>query len=110
MTDSKWAESQRYTDVPGDQRDRSPGRRVRQIWNYRWLVLAFTVLGAGAATVSVMQAHTTYVGKSTLVVASPNRPTDQDAVIVQGYVQLFNDEAVNARLAAKSEVPAGVEV
>ncbi|KGI70055.1 hypothetical protein EU78_24335 [Mycolicibacterium rufum] len=59
---------------------------------------------------SGLQAHTTYVGKSTLVVASPNRLTDQDAVIVQGYVQLFNDEAVNARLAAKSQLPLGVEV
>lgn len=110
MTASKKAESDHYTDVSGDQRATSPGRRVRQVWNYRWLVIAFAVLGAGAATVSVAQAHTTYVGKSTLVVASPNRPTDQDAVIVQGYVQLFNDEAVNARLAAKSEIPPGVEV
>ncbi len=110
MTASKWAETEHHTDTSGGQRDTTPGRRARQIWNYRWLVLAFTVLGAGAATVSVLHAHTTYVGKSTLVVASPNRPTDQDAVIVQGYVQLFNDEAVNARLAAKSGVPTGIEV
>ena len=79
-----------------------------QIWTRRWIALAVTVVVAGIATWTSMQAQPTYVGKSVLIVASPGRAPDQDAVMVAGYAQLFNDPATIEQLRAEKQIPGDV--
>lgn len=69
--------------------------RVRRFW---FLVLVIVgVAGAGAVAATAVT-PTTYVGRTSLIVSSNNRSPDQDAVLVQGYVTYFNDEAYERRL------------
>jgi capsular polysaccharide biosynthesis protein len=81
--------------------------RIRRYWVLVLVVTAVAVVGAFAAT---RTAETSYVGRSSLIVASNNRSPDQDAVLVQGYVTYFNDAAYQQELLARAEVPDGVAV
>lgn len=81
---------------------------LHQIWTRRWIALAVTVVVAGIATWTSTQAQPTYVGKSVLIVASPGRAPDQDAVMVAGYAQLFNDPATIEQLRAEKQIPGDV--
>jgi Mrp family chromosome partitioning ATPase len=71
--------------------------------------LAFAVLAVTVAALSSLHAHTTYTGKSVLVLSSSGRAPDQDAVMADGYAQMFNDPATIGRLEATNDIPAGAK-
>jgi polysaccharide biosynthesis transport protein len=83
-------------------------RRIEQIKQRWWVVVAIAALTVTLAGVSLLTAHPTYVGKSELIVSSPNRAPDQDAALVQGYVVLFNNPEMIARLQAATHIPDGI--
>ena len=83
-------------------------RRIEQIKQRWWVVVAIAALTVTLAGVSLLTAHPTYVGKSELIVSSPNRAPDQDAALVQGYVMLFNNPETIARLRAANHIPDGI--
>jgi Mrp family chromosome partitioning ATPase/capsular polysaccharide biosynthesis protein len=83
-------------------------RRIEQIKQRWWVVVAISALTVTLAGVSVLVAHTTYVGKAELVVSSPGRAPDQDAALIQGYSALFNNPATIARLQAANHIPDGI--
>ncbi|RDH78664.1 hypothetical protein DVS77_08460 [Mycolicibacterium moriokaense] len=82
----------------------------RQRWEQirrRWRVVAvLTVLTTLAATAYALTASATYTGKSTLMLSG--RTPEQDAVMVVGYLTLFNDPATIARLKATNGIPEAV--
>ncbi|WP_319454919.1 MULTISPECIES: hypothetical protein [unclassified Mycobacterium] len=82
---------------------------IAQLRRHRWLILAFAVLAVAIASLSSLHAHTTYTGKSVLVMSSSGRSPDQDAVMADGYAQIFNDPATIGRLEATNDIPAGAE-
>ncbi|CRK49503.1 conserved exported hypothetical protein [Rhodococcus sp. RD6.2] len=75
-------------------------RRIEQVRQRWWLVLAVTLVAVLGALVSTLGAGNTYVGKSAMIVSSPGRYPEQDAVLVGGYVAYFNDPATQQRLRA----------
>lgn len=82
--------------------------RVEQIRRRWWVVALVTVLALlTAGTVSVL-AEPTYTAKSMLVLSG--RTPDQDAVMVLGYLTIFNDPATIGRLKAEKSIPADVTV
>lgn len=83
-------------------------RRIEQIKQRWWVVVAILALTVTLAGVSLLTAHPTYVGKSELIVSSPGRAPEQDAALVQGYSALFNNPAMIARLQAASHIPDGI--
>jgi capsular polysaccharide biosynthesis protein len=68
---------------------------VRYYW---WLVLAVTMVGLLGGLIAAATTPTTYVGRTSLIVSSNDRSPDQDAVLVQGYVDYFNDAAYQTQL------------
>lgn len=73
----------------------------------RWRVVAVvTVLTTLAATAYALTASATYTGKSTLMLSG--RTPEQDAVMVVGYLTLFNDPATIGRLKATNGIPEDV--
>jgi Mrp family chromosome partitioning ATPase len=74
-----------------------------------WLVMGFVALAVAIAALSSLHAHTIYTGKSVLVLSSSGRSPDQDAVMADGYAQVFNDPATIGRLEASNDIPAGAE-
>jgi Mrp family chromosome partitioning ATPase len=83
-------------------------RRIEQIKQRWWVVVAICSLTVIAAGASLLGAHPTYVGKSELIVASPGRGPEQDAVLVAGYSALFNNPATIDRLKAANHIPDGI--
>jgi succinoglycan biosynthesis transport protein ExoP len=83
-------------------------RRIEQIKQRWWVIVAISALTVTLAGVSLLTAHTTYVGKSELIVSSPGQAPEQDAFLVQGYVVLFNDPTTIARLQAANHIPDGI--
>jgi polysaccharide biosynthesis transport protein len=83
-------------------------RRIEQIKQRWWVVVAILALTVTLAGVSLLIAHPTYVGKSELIVSSPGRAPDQDAALCQGYSALFNNPATIARLRAANHIPDGI--
>jgi polysaccharide biosynthesis transport protein len=83
-------------------------RRIEQIKQRWWVVVAISALTVTLAGVSLLTAHPTYVGKSELIVSSPGRAPDQDAALVQGYAALFNNPEAIARLQAAKHIPGGI--
>lgn len=83
-------------------------RRIEQIKQRWWVVVAIAALTVTLAGMSLLTAHPTYVGKSELIVSSPNRGSDQDAALVQGFVVLFNNPEMIARLRAANRIPDGI--
>lgn len=100
-------ESMRRVSATGDM-NHLLKRRIEQIKQRWWVVVAVAALTVTLAGVSLLTAHPTYVGKSELIVSSPNRAPDQDAAVVQGYVVLFNNPETIARLQAASHIPDGI--
>jgi polysaccharide biosynthesis transport protein len=82
--------------------------RMQQVAKRLWVVALITGLAVLAAVVTSAMQRPTYVGKSTLVVSSPGKTTEQDAILVAGYVALFNDPATTARLRTQTKIPDGV--
>ena len=83
-------------------------RRIEQIKQRWWVVVAIAALTVALASVSLLTAHPTYVAKSELIVSSPGRAPDQDAALIQGYSALFNNPATIARLQAANHIPDGI--
>lgn len=77
-------------------------QQLQRLW---WIVVVVTLLAGGLAYFSTASQSTTYTGRASLIVSSNNRSPDQDAVLVQGYVDYFNDPAYQSQL----EDEAGVE-
>lgn len=80
------------------------GRTMKPIWDLWWLILAVWVLCVSAAVVTTLNTPTTYTARSSMIVSSNNRSPDQDAVLVQGYVDYFNDPAYQSALVAQTSV------
>jgi Mrp family chromosome partitioning ATPase len=83
-------------------------RRIEQIKQRWWVVVAISALTVTLAGVPLLTAHPTYVGKSELIVASPGQAPEQDAATVQGFIALFNNPATIARLQAANHIPDGI--
>jgi succinoglycan biosynthesis transport protein ExoP len=83
-------------------------RRIEQIKQRWWVVVAIAALIVTLAGMSLLTAHPTYVGKSELIVSSPGQAPEQDAAVVQGFIALFNDPATIARLQAANHIPDGI--
>jgi polysaccharide biosynthesis transport protein len=84
-------------------------RRIDQIRRGWWIVLSMVVLGAGIAGAISLSQHTTYVGKSVLILSSTNRSPDQDATVGVGYAKLFNEPATVERLREAANLPADID-
>jgi uncharacterized protein involved in exopolysaccharide biosynthesis len=82
-------------------------RPIRDLW---WLVLAIVVASVTAAVMTTLNTPTTYTGRSSMIVSSNNRSPDQDAVLVQGYVDYFNNGAYQSALLAQAQVGPPVTV
>ncbi|WP_445256062.1 hypothetical protein [Nocardioides aurantiacus] len=88
--------------VSGQISDMSPPevggllRPLRRFWSVTAIVLLLSLAGA---SYSVSALSDTYTGRASLIVSSNNRSPDQDAVLVQGYVDYFNDIAYQQQLA-----------
>jgi succinoglycan biosynthesis transport protein ExoP len=76
--------------------------QVRQ----RWWVVAVLIVLAVLAAASSLPARPTYVGKSTLALSGQG--PQQDALVVVGYMTIFNDPATIARLSATAKFPEDV--
>jgi polysaccharide biosynthesis transport protein len=83
-------------------------RRIEQIKQRWWVVVAIAALTLILGGLSLLTEHPTYVGKSELIVSSPNRGPEQDAALVQGFVVLFNNPEMIARLRAANHIPDGI--
>lgn len=75
-----------------------PGTAFSDLRRYWWVTLLVVLLAGAAAYVSTSSTSTTYTGRASLIVSSNNRSPDQDAVLVQGYVDYFNDTAYQRQL------------
>ena len=69
--------------------------------------LAVAVLGVLVAAASSLSTHPTYVGRSTLVLFGGTAP-EQDALMVVGYMTIFNDPATITRLRTTTKIPEDV--
>lgn len=79
-------------------------QRIRAFWP---LVALITLGAVIAAAVSAYLATPTYTGRTVLIVSSPGRVPEEDAVIVRGYIDLFNDPAYQGRLQDSTGLPEG---
>ncbi|QDQ96664.1 hypothetical protein [Tomitella fengzijianii] len=81
--------------------------RIRRNW---WIVAVLAVVGLAAGVGASLLQHTTYTGRAALIVSSNGRSPDQDAVLVQGYVDYFNADGYQREILAEAGVPAGIKV
>jgi Mrp family chromosome partitioning ATPase len=64
---------------------------LEKVWRRWWLVLAVTVVGCSASLAWTLAQPPTYTAGWALTGASQERSPEQDAVLAQGYVELFNE-------------------
>ena len=83
------------------------GQQVARRWP---IVVIIILLSTSFAVVRSSAAETTYTGRASLIVASPNRAPEQDAVLVQGYVSYFNDSAYQAQLVQQARLTGSVSL
>ena len=81
-------------------------RRMEQIRQRWWVVVVVAALGVLVVAASSLSMHPTYVGKSTLVLGGS--APEQDAVVIIGYMTIFNDPATIARLKTTAKIPEDV--
>lgn len=87
----------------------APARRwASPLARYWWVVAVIVALAASGAIFSTSNVATTYTGRASLIVASPDRAPEQDAVLVQGYVSYFNDAAYQSQLVQQGAVSGSV--
>lgn len=79
-----------------------PSRQFRSLRRFWWVVVLIVVLCLGGALFASASVAATYTGRSSLIVSSPNRAPEQDAVLVQGYVDYFNNGAYQAQVAGEA--------
>jgi capsular polysaccharide biosynthesis protein len=65
---------------------------------YLWVVVVVMMSAVAAMAYSLFSAGDSYSAKSALVVSSPGRVPEDDAVLAVGYALLFNDPAIIERL------------
>lgn len=99
-------------DNSGEVRDRDretvTASQVSDVRRYWWVVTVVVILAVLAAYASTLSNSTTYTGRASLIVSSNNRSPDQDAVLVQGYVDYFNDTAYQFQLVSQAGLTADV--
>ncbi len=81
--------------------------RIRRRW---WVVLLCVLLAVGGALVTGLGATTTYTSKASLTTYSANRAPEQDAVLIQSYVDLFNNVAGQQSLRRDARIPGDITV
>lgn len=81
-------------------------RRIQQIRQRWWVVVVVAVLALSVAVAPSVLARPTYVGKTTL--ALPGQSPVDGALVIVGYMTIFNDPATIARLSATAEIPKDV--
>ncbi|OUS92456.1 hypothetical protein [Rhodococcus sp. NCIMB 12038] len=79
--------------------------QIERIWRRRVLVLVVTALAVLGAVAAVREAGTSYTGRAALIVSSPGRAPEQDAILVVGYVDYFNNGPYQERIRAQADVP-----
>ena len=80
-------------------------RRIEQIRRRWWVVLLVAVVAVLAAALPLLNAHPTYAAKSALVMSSPGRTPEQDAMMAVAYSTLFNEPATIERLRSTIKIP-----
>ena len=80
-------------------------RRIEQVRRRWWVVLVVAVLAVLAAALPSLNAHPTYVGRSALVLSSPGRTPEQDAMMAVGYSTIFNKPATIRPVESKEKIP-----
>ncbi|MBT0566286.1 hypothetical protein [Williamsia sp. CHRR-6] len=80
--------------------------RLTRRW---WIIPATVVLALGVALVVGLGQSTTYTSKSALTTYSQNRAPEQDAVLIQSYVDFFNNGANQTTLREAAKVPESVK-
>jgi hypothetical protein len=65
--------------------------QLERVWRRRRLVLAIALVAFGASLAWTLAQPTTYTSSWALTGASQERGPEQDAVLAQGYVELFNE-------------------
>ena len=83
-------------------------RYVEQIRRRWWVVAIVLAIAVGAAVLSSIPTQEKYTAKATLVVSSPQRAPEQDAKVVLGYANVFNDPGTIDRLKAAKNLPQDV--
>jgi capsular polysaccharide biosynthesis protein len=73
-------------------------QRLEQLRRYLWVVVVVMMSAVAAMAYSLFSAGDSYSAKSALVVSSPGRVPEDDAVLAVGYALLFNDPAIIERL------------
>lgn len=81
-------------------------RRTEQIRQRWWVVVVVAVLALLVTVVPSVNARPTYVGKTTL--ALPGLSPTEGALVIVGYMTIFNDPATITRLAATTKIPKDV--
>ena len=91
-------------------------KQIDSLKRWRWLVIAFGLLGMIAALAIASSGDTTYTATSTVVVgsaatqATSSRSPDQDAVLAQTYAQILNSSTSQRTLKALGKIPDNVDV
>lgn len=71
---------------------------------YWWVMIALVIICASGGVLATTNTPTTYTGRASLIVSSNNRAPDQDAVLVSGYVDYFDDLAYQRALLDEAQV------
>lgn len=77
---------------------------------FRWVAIVVLLLAVGGAVAATVLSPTTYTGRSSLIVSSNDRSPDQDAVLVQGYVDYFDDVAYQTQILEAAGVEGSVQI
>jgi capsular exopolysaccharide synthesis family protein len=91
-------------------------KQIESLKRWRWLVIAFGILGMVAALAIASSGSTTYTATSVVVVGSAatqnttSRSPDQDAVLASTYAQILNSPTSQRTLKALGKIPDNVEV
>lgn len=79
--------------------------QLERIWSRRVLVVLIAALAVLGGVVAAKEAGTSYTGRAALIVSSPGRAPEQDAILVVGYVDYFNNGPYQERIRTRAGVP-----
>lgn len=79
--------------------------QLERIWRRRVLVVLIAALAVLGGVVAAKEAGTSYTGRAALIVSSPGRAPEQDAILVVGYVDYFNNGPYQERIRTRAGVP-----